>query len=53
MFQMSTTDFTVHTEACSEVEDGMPLSDLPDEVESIDDLECQCWNEFGSLAEIE
>lgn len=53
VFQMSTDDFTVHTQECSDVADGMPLSDLPDEVESIDDLECQCWSEFDSLDEIE
>jgi hypothetical protein len=31
----------------------MPISDLPDEVESIDDLDCGCWAEFESLDEIE
>jgi len=30
----------------------MPLSDLPDEVTSIDDLDCECWSEYGSLSEI-
>jgi hypothetical protein len=50
---MSTDDFTVHTEDCDEVDDGMPISDLPDEVTSIDDLECHCWNGVDSLAEFE
>jgi hypothetical protein len=53
VFEMSTDDFTVHTEDCDEVDDGMPISDLPDEVTSIDDLECHCWNGVDSLAEFE
>ena len=53
MFTMSTDDFSVHRQGCDTVDDGMPISDLPDEVESIDDLECQCWAAFDSLAEVE
>lgn len=53
MFTMSTDDFTVHTQECPAVDDGMPISDLPDEVDSIDDLDCDCWTEFDSLDEIE
>ncbi|MFC7058931.1 hypothetical protein [Halovenus salina] len=49
---MSSDDFTVHDDDCDEVGDGMPISDLPDEVTSIDDLECQCWNEYDEIAEI-
>jgi hypothetical protein len=49
---MSSDDFSVHTDDCEEVGDGMPISDLPDEVNSIDDLDCECWSEFDSLAEI-
>jgi hypothetical protein len=49
---MSSDDFSIHREGCDEVDDGMPISDLPDEVESIDDLDCECWAEFGSLGEI-
>ncbi len=30
----------------------MPLSDLPDEVNSLDDLDCDCWNEYDSLTEV-
>ena len=53
MFTMSTDDFTVHTQECPEVDDGMPISDLPDEVDSIDDLDCTCWTGFESLDEVE
>jgi len=53
MYTMSTDDFSVHTQECDTVDDGMPISDLPDEVTSIDDLECGCWDGFGSLEEIE
>jgi hypothetical protein len=49
---MSSDDFSVHADGCEEVGDGMPISDLPDEVTSIDDLDCQCWNEYDSLDEI-
>jgi len=49
---MSSDDFSVHTEECDQAADGMPLSDLPDEVTSIDDLECDCWDAFDSIAEI-
>lgn len=36
---MSSDDFSMHTDDCEEVDDGMPVSDLPDEVTSIDDLD--------------
>jgi len=49
---MSSDDFSIHTEECPAVGDGMPISDLPDEVESIDDLDCECWGEYDSLAEL-
>lgn len=49
---MSSDDFTVHSDDCDTVADGMPISDLPDEVTSIEDLACECWDEFDSLAEI-
>ena len=49
---MSADDFSIHTEDCPDVGDGMPLSDLPDEVTSIDDLDCECWSEYDSLDEI-
>jgi len=49
---MSSDDFSVHDDNCDVVGDGMPLSDLPDEVTSLDDLECECWNEYESLDEI-
>lgn len=52
-FNMSTNDVSVHTQNCSESSDGMAFSDLPDEVTSIDDLECRCWDEFDSPDEIE
>ena len=50
---MSSDDFSVHADDCEEVGDGMPLSDLPDEVNSIDDLDCECWIEYDSLSDIE
>ena len=50
---MSSDDFSIHTEECEEVGDGMPISDLPDEVSSIDDLDCECWSQFDSLANID
>jgi hypothetical protein len=53
MFTMSSNDFSVHTGACDDVSDGIPLSDLPDEVTSIEDLTCDCWDEFDNLDEIE
>lgn len=49
---MSSNDFSIHREGCGEVGDGMPISDLPDEVESVDDLECACWSDLDSLAEL-
>ncbi len=49
---MSADDFSIHTEDCPAVGDGMPLSDLPDEVTSIEDLDCECWSEYDSLDEI-
>jgi hypothetical protein len=49
---MSSDDFSVHDDGCETVGDGMPLSDLPDEVTSIDDLDCECWSEYDSLSDI-
>jgi hypothetical protein len=49
---MSADDFSVHREDCPVVDDGMPISDLPDEVTSLDDLECDCWSNFDSLDDI-
>lgn len=49
---MSSDDFSVHDDGCSEVGDGMPISDLPDEVTSIDDLDCPCWEKYDSLEDI-
>jgi hypothetical protein len=47
---MSTDDFSFHTAECPNRESGwIPASDPPDEVESIDDLECECFDEFDSL----
>lgn len=48
---MSSDDFSIHRETCEEFDDGMPLTSFPDEVESIDDLDCDCWSEFDSLGE--
>ncbi|GAA3878919.1 hypothetical protein GCM10022627_34790 [Haloarcula argentinensis] len=49
---MSSSDFSIHIEECDEFDDGMPISSLPDEVTSIDDLDCECWSGFESLDEI-
>lgn len=49
---MSSDDFSIHREECAEVGDGMPISDLPDEIESIDDLDCPCWSNIDSLTEL-
>lgn len=48
---MASDDFTLHRESCGEFDDGMPMSSFPDEVTDIDDLDCECWSEFDSLAE--
>jgi len=50
---MSSDDFSIHREDCEKVADGMPISDLPDEVTSIEDLECECWDTVDSIAEID
>lgn len=50
---MSSEDFSIHRESCEQVGDGMPISDLPDEVTSIDDLDCECWAGLDSIAEID
>jgi hypothetical protein len=50
---MSSDDFSIHREGCEAVDDGMPISDLPDEVTSIEDLACECWDTFDSIAEID
>lgn len=52
MFQMSSSDFTVHTGECERVDGGVPLTSLPDEVTSLDDLECPCWERFDSFDDI-
>ena len=50
---MSTDDFSVHDDDCPGQEsDWMPISDLPDEVTSVDDLACECWDTYDSLADI-
>ncbi len=50
---MSADDFSVHDDDCTDQEsDWMPLSDLPDEVESVEDLGCECWEPYDSLADI-
>ena len=50
---MSGDDFSVHADDCPKQESGwMPLSDLPDEVSSLEDLDCACWDEYDSIAEI-
>ena len=51
---MSADDFTVHDDECERREsDWMPISDLPDEVESLADLDCECWECSDSLGEVE
>ncbi|ACV11010.1 conserved hypothetical protein [Halorhabdus utahensis DSM 12940] len=50
---MSDDDFSIHDDDCEKQESGwMPVSDLPDEVTSMDDLDCACWEEYDSIAEI-
>lgn len=50
---MSDSDFSVHDDDCEKQESGwMPISSLPDEVSDIDDLDCECWDDYDSLAEI-
>jgi hypothetical protein len=49
---MSSDDFSLHHEDCDNFDDGMP-TDFPDEVTSLKDLECECWDAFDSLAEAE
>lgn len=53
MYTMSSDDFTMHTSDCDAVGGGMPVSSLPDEVTSLDDLDCECWSGFDSFDEIE
>ncbi|WP_276271668.1 hypothetical protein [Haloarcula litorea] len=50
---MASDDFSLHHEDCDDFEDGMPTSSFPDEVSSIDDLDCECWDRFDSLSEAE
>jgi len=50
---MASSDFPVHRDGYDRFDDGMPNSNLSDEMTSIDDLDCECWSEFDSLAEIE
>ena len=49
---MSSSDFAIHHDDCDEFEDGMPISSLPDEVSSIEDLDCACWGGFESLDDV-
>lgn len=49
---MSSDDFSIHADGCGDVGDGMPISDLPDEINSLDQLECGCWEQFDSIDEI-
>jgi hypothetical protein len=49
---MSREDFSVHTEECDIVGDAMPITSLPDEVNSMEDLDCECWNPYDSIEEI-
>ena len=49
---MSSDDFSLHTDDCDRFDDGMPVTSLPDEVTSIDDLDCECWSDYASLDEI-
>lgn len=54
MPHMSTDGFSVHDDDCPDREsDWMPISDLPDEVSDIEDLECECWSAFDSLAAVQ
>jgi len=53
MLLMSREDFSVHREGCESVGDAMPISGLPDEVTSIEDLECECWEGINSIDEID
>ncbi len=53
MYTMSSDDFSVHLRECDEVGSGIPLTSLPDEVTSLDDLPCACWDKFESLDEVE
>ena len=50
---MSSDDFSIHADDCDSVGGGMPITTLLDEVASIDDLECECWDGFDSLTEID
>lgn len=52
MPMMSADDFSIHDDGCEKAADGMPISDLPDEVTTIDDLDCECWSGYDSLDEI-
>jgi len=50
---MSGEDFTVHADDCPDRSDGwMPLSDLPDEVTSLEDLNCDCWAAYDSITDV-
>lgn len=49
---MSSDDFSVHTAECTQASDGMPISDFPDEVTSIDDLDCEYWDAYDSLTDL-
>ncbi|WP_195892537.1 hypothetical protein [Halopiger goleimassiliensis] len=49
---MSGDDLSYHTNDCPDVDDGMRLTDLPEEITSLEDLECTCWEQYDSLAEV-
>ncbi|AFZ73722.1 hypothetical protein [Natronobacterium gregoryi] len=50
---ISKDDFSYHTNDCPDVGDGMRTTSLPEEVTSIDDLECSCWDKYESLDELD
>jgi hypothetical protein len=50
---VSADDLSVHDDDCPKREsDWMPLSNLPDEVTSLEDLDCDCRAEYDSLADL-
>ena len=47
MPDMSGEDCSVHTDDCAEqASSWMPISNLPDEVTSIEHADCECWAAF-------
>ncbi|ELZ96194.1 MULTISPECIES: hypothetical protein [Haloferax] len=53
MYTMSSDDFSVHQRDCDEAGSGIPITSLPDEVTSLDDLPCSCWDEVDSFDDLE